>query len=420
MVLVKASNTKVYGKIEFMSKLSITYKGIGFKNPFILASSPATRNAEMILRGFKAGWGGAVLKTIGLYPETIKNPSQRLYGFKSKSALSGLKNIEMISETPVQIWLDDIKLIKDNYPDRIIITSIMAEANNTDDWQKLAILTQNAGADILELNLSCPNGAPERGMGSYCSEIPHICANITKSVKKVSKVPVWAKLSPNVTDISFLAKACLDAGADGIVAINTVKGFAGINIDTLEPNLKVNEMSAYGGISGEIIKPIALRCVSEIANDHNCYISAAGGISDWHDCVEFMLLGAGSLQICTEVMFKGFSIVKSLSEGMQEYLEKHNHESPESIIGLGLNKITSFENLDKQVKYCAKIFSNNCIKCGNCFTSCHDAAYQAIEMDQSNRFVVNPDKCEGCGLCQHVCPSGCINMQKIRVIQHIL
>lgn len=403
-----------------MRKLTFNHNNIKFINPFLLAASPVTRNAEMIMRGFDAGWGGAVLKTLNLCPETMNNVSQRMYGHKIKSSVFGLKNVEMISNRPIADWVDDIKLMKDKYPDRIIVASIMAEGINADEWQKLTEITQEAGSDIIELNLSCPNGVPERGMGSYCSEIPQLCGDILKTVKHVSKIPVWAKLSPNVTNISYLAECCLSEGADGIVAINTVKGFAGIDINSLQPKLSINGLSTYGGFSGQMIKPLALKAVSEIANDHNCYISATGGISTWQDAIEFMLLGASSLQLCTEVMYKGYNIINSLLEGVESYLNMHNYDSLDSLVGLALNKVTNFGNLDNKIKYSAEISADSCINCGRCHISCRDGGYQAIIKKNNSNYQVEKEKCVGCGFCQSVCPADSIKMNLIKQEHHSL
>lgn len=393
-----------------MNKLKIERHGITYTNPFLLASSPVTRTGEMIKRGFKAGWGGAVLKTICLCPETMVDVSPRIYGYRNKSSLIGLKNTELISNRPVEIWVKEINELKNEFPDRVIIASIMAEGQKFQDWQELTEILQDAGVDAIELNLSCPNGVPERQMGSYISEIPELCAKITEAVKKVSKVPVWAKLSPNVTDISLLAYSCLQAGADGITAINTLKGFAGIDIESLQPRLNVGGISAYGGFSGNIIKPFALKAVSEIARGHGCYISATGGISNWQDAVEFMLLGATSLQICTEVMLNGYNIIIPLIEGLESYLERHSYDSLDNLIGAGFEKIDDYGKLDKNIKYQASIDNKACCKCGKCFVSCMDGGYQAINKENNHIYSVDQNKCAGCGLCQHVCTANAISM----------
>lgn len=389
-------------------KLSFIHNKIKLPNPFLLASSPSTRNSEMIIRAFEKGWGGAVLKTISLYPEKINNLSPRIYGHRLNKMFYGMQNIEMISDRKIEAWINDIKLIKDRFPDRAVIASIMAEGYNILDWQRLTELFQNAGADILELNLSCPHGVSDKGMGSFCSELPDLCRDIISAIKKVSKIPVWAKLSPNVTDIGGLAGACLQADADGIAAINTVKGFAGIDIETLIPRLSVAGQSTYGGFSGKMIKPLALKAVSEIYRDHKCYISATGGISDWTDIIEFILLGASSVQLCTEVMIKGFDIIKDIIDNIEDYLNRHNYSNISDIIGLGIKRIANFENLDSKYKANAKIMKENCRECGKCYISCRDGGYQAILQSESTGYFIDTELCAGCGLCRYVCPHNAI------------
>lgn len=388
-----------------MSRLETEYKGIKFPNPFLLASSPISRNASMIMRAFEAGWGGAVTKTICLNPETIVNVKPRFQKFTAGRDIIGFNNIELISERPLSVWLDDLEKIKLACPENVLVASIMAEAYNYSGWQQLAKFVENAGADIIELNLSCPHGMPERGMGSFCSEMPDISANIINCVKQVSKIPVWAKLSPNVADISYLAQVCLDSRADGLVAINTVKGFSGIDVETLQPKLNVDGMSAYGGFSGKMIKPIALKAVSDIASSTGCYISGSGGICDWNDAAEFLLLGASSIQICTEVMLKGYGIIDDLKSGLEDYMIRHNFNTINEMTGKCLEKISSFEGLNAKTMSMAFIDSHKCVGCGKCHTACRDGGHQAIRNNDGS-YSVNPLRCSACGLCNTVCPTG--------------
>lgn len=399
-----------------MSKLEVKYKNIKFQNPFILASAPPTRNAEMISRAFEAGWAGAVTKTICLNYDEMINATPRLWGLKNKTGLLGLQNIELISDRSPQDWAADIKFLKKNYPEKIVIASISAEAENFPAWQKLTGMMQEAGADILELNLSCPHGLPERGMGSACCDIPELSASIVSEVKKVSKIPVWLKLSANTSNIGYLAQLCTDAGADGITAINTIRGFAGIDIDTGLPKLNIDGNSAYGGFSGSIIKPFALRSVAEIASSiDKCFISAAGGINSWQDAVEFILLGASTIQVCTKVMFEGFDVVVPMIDGLNKYMEQHNYASIEEMTGNALNTISDFENLNKETTAFIEINKEACIKCGKCFISCKDSGYQAIDFSAETFPEIIKEKCTTCGLCSIVCPFSCIvNKEKIK------
>lgn len=374
------------------------------KDPFILASGPPTRNAWMIARAFEAGWNSAVTKTICLNHEDMVDVAPRIHRLEN-----GFKNIELISPISAEQWTEDFVLLKRKYPDKAIIASISAEAKNLKGWQKLAKMMQEAGADALELNFSCPHGLPEKGMGTTCSEIPELAGSITDLVKEVAHIPVWVKLSPNVTDIKHIARVCAKAGADCITAINTVKGFAGIDINTGKPKLDINGQSTYGGLSGSVIKPIALKAVSEIASAVDCPISAAGGISTWQDAVEFILLGASSIQICSEVMINGYDIIHHLQQGLSGYL---GHKSLEDIRGTSLSYITSYSKLDNKTVLMPEIDNHACIKCGKCYASCRDAGYQTISWSTGELPWINKNKCTGCGLCQAVCPVNCIKLKE--------
>ncbi|OGI04905.1 MAG: hypothetical protein A2Y25_00575 [Candidatus Melainabacteria bacterium GWF2_37_15] len=366
------------------------------RDPFILASGPPTRNAEMISRAFDIGWNGAVTKTICLNHEDMVEVAPRIHRVNN-----GLKNIELISPRSVEEWVEDVRFLKSKYPEKTVIASISAEAGNIAAWQKLALMMQDAGSDALELNFSCPHGLPEKNMGNTCSDIPEAAGLITKSVKQVSKIPVWVKLSPNVTSISYLAQVCVGNGADCITAINTVKGFAGVDIETGKPIL-----STYGGISGQTIKPIALKAVSEIASLVKCPVSAAGGISTWQDAVEFILLGASTVQICTEVMLSGYEIIHNLSQGLADYLGMNTLDN---IRGTSLKYVTSFYKLDNTYKVISEIDFETCTKCEKCYISCRDAGYQAIDIC----YKIDKEKCTGCGLCSAVCPAECIKVTPV-------
>lgn len=387
---------------------------IEINNPFILASGPPTRTGEMIAEAFKAGWGGAVTKTICLNYEQMTDVSPRVIKVNG-----GMKNIELISNRPPEDWAEDIRFLKREFPKNTIIASISAEANNSKAWEKLTILMQKAGADVLELNFSCPHGLPELGMGTTCSDFPDIAGNIVKIIKTASKIPIWAKLSPNVTNIGHLAKICIENGADGITAINSVKGFAGVDIETGLPRLNVANSTTYGGISGEIIKPFALKAVSEIASAVDCRISAVGGVKNWQDAVEFILLGASTVQICTEVMLNGYEIINNLQNGLSEYLKKHKINSISDIKGNSLVHIKPYAGLDNSVKATPVFEYSKCIKCRKCVKTCFESGYQAITTSNSGFPDVNMEKCSGCGLCKIICPVKCIELaEKEKIMPH--
>jgi len=391
-----------------MADLRVNYKNIEFQNPFILASAPPTRNAQMIARAFEAGWAGAVTKTICHNYKEMDGLSPRIHGYKINNSVAGLQNIELISNRSPQEWAEDIKYLKQNYPKKIVIASISAEAENYADWQTLAVMMQKAGADILELNISCPHGLPEKSMGAACSTVDYYPVMITEAVKAVAKIPIWIKLSSAHNDINNLARLCLDAGIDGFCAVNTVKGFSGIDIETGSPHFSIDGKSTFGGFSGSIIKPVGLMCVSQIAKNSKCFISASGGINSWQDGVEYLLLGASTLQVCTKVMLEGYDTINSLLTGLSDYMEKHNFNSLSEIIGKSLKNIKKFEDLNQESKFLPEIDINTCVKCGKCYISCRDAGYQAINYSEINIPEINLNKCAGCGLCAVVCPINCI------------
>jgi dihydropyrimidine dehydrogenase (NAD+) subunit PreA len=244
------------------------------------------------------------------------------------------------------------------------------------------------------------------GMGNTCSDIPELAANIVKAVKDVATIPVWAKLSPNVTSIKHLAVLCANAGADGISAINTVKGFAGIDIETGMPKMNVGGSTTHGGLSGSIIKPIALKAVADIALSVNCPISGMGGIMNWQDSMEFVMLGASTVQICTEAMLNGYGIIHGLKKGMESYLDRHGIKSLQDVCGKSLKYIKNHSALDNSCKFIPQIKTEKCVKCGKCRISCCDAGFQAVSIKSDNFPEVDRLKCTGCGLCHASCPTG--------------
>ncbi|MBC8205183.1 MAG: NAD-dependent dihydropyrimidine dehydrogenase subunit PreA [FCB group bacterium] len=382
--------------------LSIKINNIHFRNPFLLASAPPTRNGEMIIRGLCEGWAGAVTKTITL-KGTI-SPQPRLAAPHSASIGSILENIELLSDYPVEQWCKWIEEIH-KYADGVIIASIMASADKPDEWAELAVMMQDSGADAVELNVSCPHGMPERAAGAFIGQDASLTAEITQAVKEKLRIPVWVKLTPNVTDIAVIGKAAVSAGADCLAAINTLSGIAGVDLDTMNPIPNVGGYSAFGGISGPAVKPTALRCVAQLAQ-LGIPVSGMGGIRDWRDAAEFILLGASTVQVCTAVMFDGYGIIHNLTAGLKEYLQRQGLTSVEQLRGKALEKIIDYNSLNfrRKARY---IVGPECYQCGMCVVSCRDGGYQAIQIE-SAKAVIDQKKCDGCGLCLIVCPVNAI------------
>lgn len=389
-----------------MADLSIDFVGMHFPNPFMLASAPPTRTAEMIKRAFDAGWGGAVTKSIALDPAEDLQP--RLQPLRHRKRNIGMENVELTTQLTVEDWQQEIADIKAVYPDRPLWASIM-DAPVGENWQRLAESMQEAGADALELNVSCPHGMPSKGMGAFIGQNAELTGQVVSWVKKVSKVPVVVKLTPNVTDISFVAQAAKDNGADALCTINTVLGLIGVDLDTLTPVPSVGGVSTYGGYSGPGIKPIALRCVAQIAKATGLPVSGLGGLSTWQDVVEIMAVGASTVQVCTAVMWKGYYIIEKLLPGLENYLDSKGFTNLNPIIGAALPKIVEFPQMPLAPRARASV-DDTCNGCLLCVTACSDGGFQAITGIKGEIVTIDGDKCDGCGLCAMVCPLDSITM----------
>jgi len=391
-----------------MASLKTSFLGINFENPFLLASAPPTALIESIDKAFELGWGGAVLKTITPDDLEMIEASPRYAALKEKNKVIGFQNIELLSHETVQYWCDGIRYLKNKYPKQVIIASIMAPVE-CKQWQDLVITLNKTPIDAFELNFSCPHGMPEKNIGMAIGTSSEISAMTTSWVKAVSQKPVFIKLTPNVTDITEIAKSVEKAGADGFAAINTVQGFMGINLDTLEPNLCIDGYTTYGGCSGEIIRPIGLRCVSQIRQKSELPILGTGGISKWQDAAQYIASGADAVQICTEVMINGYSVINGLKSGLANYLEEKGLESIADLKNRVVGKITSHKALNKNYIVRPHIDSEKCCACGKCVKVCNESEYQALAIEDK-KVVIDESRCKGCSLCSIVCPQCAIKM----------
>lgn len=410
--MIKKIDMKELSKID----LSVRFLNVEMPNPFMLSSAPPTATGEMIMRAFEMGWGGAVTKTITMDETCIFDLANRFGALIHEGRIIAFENIEELSKRTLKEWEKDVKEVKQNFPDRAFGASIMAEPD-TEKWAKLGRWAEEAGFDFVELNFGCPHGLPERGMGAYVGQRADLTEEYTKAVREAISIPLMVKMTPNVTDITYIAKAAEKAGANAISAINTVLGLIGVNIDTMEPIPSVKGHSTFGGISGVAVKPIGLRAVAQIAQTVKIPVSGIGGISNWKDAVEYMLIGASTVQICTAVMLKGYRIIGDLVEGLTNYLYDKGLSKVTDIIGRSLPKIISWHDLSRFGENWiapgpirASINQEICIRCGLCVIACRDGGYQAINWDSEERKAeINEEKCNACSLCMHVCPVGCIS-----------
>lgn len=402
-----------------MPDLSATLAGIRSPNPFWLASAPPTDKLYNIERAFKAGWGGVVWKTLGEDPPVV-NVSSR-YGAVHDSArgLYGFNNIELISDRPLDINLEEITQAKRDWPDRAIVVSLMARMDEG-AWAELIGRVVATGADGIELNFGCPHGMCERGMGSATGQVPEFVEMVTRWAKNASDLPVIVKLTPNITNILWSAEAAQKGGADAVSLINTVNSIVSVDLDRMAPTPIVDGKGTHGGYCGPAVKPIALHMVAEIARNPETAklpISAIGGIGNWRDAAEFLALGAANVQVCTAAMVYGFRIVEDMIDGLSNWMTAKGYERLDQFIGKATPNTVDWNALNMNFSIKAKIDSGLCIDCGRCHIACEDTAHQAIRISQHptlagrRLFEVVDEECVGCNLCFHVCPvPGCITM----------
>ena len=393
---------------ENESRLKCDLCGIPLENPFLLSSSVVASTYDMCARAFEAGWAGICFKTICSLD--IHEASPRFSAITGNDgSIIGFKNIEQLSDHSVAENMEIFRRLKAKYPTKFILASIMGK--DEAEWGELARLCEENGADAVELNFSCPNMA-EGGLGSDIGQVPELVERFTRAAKQACHIPVLAKLTPNVANMSPAAEAAKRGGADGIAAINTIKSITGVNMHTYVAAPSVHGQSAVGGYSGNAVKPIALRFIAELGQHPDLkgiHLSAMGGVETWQDALEFILLGGGSIQVTTAVMQYGYRIVEDLKSGLNLYLAEKGFSSVKEVIGLALDTLShTTDTLERDTVLFPRFVRENCIGCGRCQISCDDGGHQAIRMDEERRPVLNGKNCVGCHLCVLVCPQKAI------------
>ena len=391
-----------------MATLQTSILGIEFENPYLLASAPPAASIESIDKAFEMGWGGAVLKTITPDDLEMIEASPRYAAIKENGKIISFQNIELLSHKTIKYWIDGIKYLKAKHPSKVIIASIMAPVERA-QWQNIVYSLNDTPIDAYELNFSCPHGMSERNIGMAIGTSAEISILITSWVKSVASKPVFVKLTPNVTDITWIAKAVERAGADGFSAINTIQSFMGINLDTLEPILNIDGYSTYGGLSGEAIKPVGFKCVAQLRQNSKLPILGMGGISNWKDSVQYIALGSDAVQLCTEVMINGYGIISNLKSGLLNYLESKGLNNISELKNIAISKITLHEKLNKKFHLYPSIDKEKCIKCAKCVKICSESEYRALSL-KNDYINLNKEVCTGCSLCSHICPKDAITM----------
>ncbi len=401
-----------------MADLTTEFLGIKSPNPFWLASAPPTDKEYNVRRAFEAGWGGVVWKTLGEEGPPVVNVNGPRYGaiFGADRRLLGLNNIELITDRPLEVNLEEITRVKKDYPDRAIIVSLMVPCEEQ-AWKDILPKVEATGADGIELNFGCPHGMAERGMGSAVGQVPEYIQMVTEWCKKYYSKPVIVKLTPNITDIRQPARAAKNGGADAVSLINTINSIVSVDLDLMAPNPTIGDKGTHGGYCGPAVKPIAMNMVAEIARDpatHGLPISAIGGVTTWRDAAEFISLGAGNVQVCTAAMTYGFKVVEEMISGLSQWMDEKGHSSIADFMGQAVPNVTDWQYLNLNYVAKAVISQDDCIKCGRCFAACEDTSHQAIEMSDDRVFTVKDDECVACNLCVNVCPvENCITLEQV-------
>ncbi len=400
-------------------RLRCDIAGVPLENPFLLASSVVASTYDMCARAFEAGWAGAAFKTVCTLD--IHEASPRFAALHSADgSFAGFKNIEQLSDHTLAENLDIFSRLKAAYPQKVIVASIMGQ--NEAEWEELAGRCAEAGADVIELNFSCPNMA-EGGLGSDIGQVPELVEHLTAAACRGTTAPVLAKLTPNVASMIPAALAAKRGGARGIATINTIKSVMDLNPHSYLSAPGVHGMAAVGGYSGQAVRPIALRFVSEVAACPDLagfQISGMGGIETWRDALEYLLLGAGSVQVCTAVMEYGYRIIDDLKTGLNYYLADKGFDHVGQVVGLGLSGLSGTTDvLERDTVVYPRFKRDRCIGCGRCAISCADGGHQAIHLTDERKPVLDARRCVGCHLCVLVCPERAIvssgrRMSKVR------
>lgn len=398
--------------------LNINFAGVPFENPFTVAASPSSDSREKVRRALEAGWGGIVFKTTALpqHSPKLAEPNMAGLSYAGKPQFA-FYNIDLISERTVEEIQEDIAYFKQLYPDRRFIGSIMAAGE--DEWIELVHRLEEAGADMIECSMSCPQGehsiADEGKKAS--NAIPaadrELMRTTTQTILRARKknTPVIVKMTPNVTDLVDVARGAVEGGADALCCIDTVRGFIGIDLETGYPKLNVNGLSTWGGLSGPAVKPIALGCVSKLTKELDIPVAGVGGVSNWQDAAEFLLLGARNVQVCTAISRYGFGMVQSMQKGLLRYMEQKGFASLDAMVGKSLPYLVDHSELSRDNRLHCSIDETACLKCGSCATACQDAGFGALHHEKGSVPTLDRVVCRGCGVCQSVCPRDCITLR---------
>jgi len=393
--------------------VSTDFVGIRFENPFILSAAPPTDDLDMLRRAYDSGWAGAVLKTTSVEG----NPVQLKYPMMTATDLgpqrvASLGNIDLISEHHIDVVEERVSILKREYPDRVTAASIMG--SRREDWESLVRRLEDAGADFIECSFSCPQGSMGEKPGAMLAQSTEATQRVAGWVSNAARnIPVVIKITPQVADISDVAAAVKRGGAHGICASNTIPSLTGIDLNSGIPWPGVGGMSTYSGLSGPAIKPVTLKTIAEIGRNVDIPITGTGGPVTWRDAVEFMLVGASTVQFATAVMHYGFDIIDDLIDGLAYFLEDTGREGPLELVGAALPHIVEHEDLPAEIPVRSSLLESLCVRCDLCHVACRDGGHAAIDIGDERLPIIDEDRCVGCGLCARVCQTHALEMKAL-------
>ncbi|MFC1802431.1 4Fe-4S binding protein [Thermoproteota archaeon] len=384
-----------------MATLETTFLGVKLANPLILASASPGWDGKNLKRIGDAGAGAVIPKSIGSPDKWFQHPrTGRMVIYRHGRNMIGMQNIEIFSTKDTNEWIKkDLALAAKSRA--AVFASFVANPDCTVTYELAKTIAKTGIPKVLELNVSCP--MPAAGVGWNIGRHGNLVAEQVKAAKDgAPDIPVMPKLTPNVADIGSIAKAAEKAGADGISGINSVRSLVGVDVETGKPLLR-----AFGGYSGPAIKPIALRCVAEIAKSVKIPVSGIGGVNSWRDVVEMMMVGANTVQIATAVIWHGPKVFDTFNKGILRFMERKGYDSVEDFVGCALKYLTTTEEIAKEAKKTPTVDAAVCNACIRCIEVC---VYNATTLED-NVAVINGDLCDGCGLCIQICPRDAISFK---------